>query len=84
MGVIAPLRSKISKVVLGLQAIVTGHNVHVQVSVDLPTILLILTRKSKGCHYLQELCNVVLSKKSIAANTFKQYIDINILLLHLF
>ena len=43
LGLIAPLRGQISKFVLGLKAVVTGHNaslkpyVHVQVSVDLPS-----------------------------------------------
>ena len=39
---IAPLRSKISKFVLRLKAVGTGHNEnkHVQVSVDLPSTLL--------------------------------------------
>ena len=59
LGFIAPLRSKISKFVLELKAVLTGHNVslksyvHVQVSVDLPTILLIFTGKSNNCNYLQ-------------------------------
>ena len=59
MGFIAPLRSKISKFVLELEAVVTGHNVslkpyvHVQVSVDLPTKRLIFTGKINNCNYLQ-------------------------------
>ena len=56
---IAPLRGKISKFVLGLRSVVTGQNaslkpyVHAQVSVDLPTKLLIFSGKSNNCNDLQ-------------------------------